>query len=293
MPGEGLSVIAQVLGYRLRMTQVARFAVLAVLSLIWLVPMLWLVATSLKPEPQILQLPPRWLPNHMSDLTLAHYRNVLFTPRRLSIGRAFVNTLQLCLIIPTLGIAVNTLAAYAFGRLRFVGRDVLFLGIVLSMIIPGEILLVPNFVTVWRFGWLNTYHAIIWPSLAGAYGVFMLRQFLLGIPSELEEAARIDGCSRFGIFWRIILPLIRGAILVQLFFSFLGTWNSFTWPFIVLNDLSKMPLPVALEQLQGTYWSEYGLLTSSAAIAALPPSLLFIAFQRMIIRSITLTGLKA
>jgi multiple sugar transport system permease protein len=120
----------------------------------------------------------------------------------------------------------------------------------------------------------------------------MLRQFLLGIPVELEEAARIDGCSRFGIFWRIVLPLIRGAIVTQLFFSFLGTWNNFTWPYIVLSELKKMTLPVALAQLQGTYWSEYGLLTSSAAIAALPPAIAFILAQRLIIQSITLTGLK-
>ncbi|MCS7219746.1 MAG: carbohydrate ABC transporter permease [Anaerolineae bacterium] len=285
-------MIIRIMGYRLQVMQIVRFAVLTILALVWLIPMLWLIVTSFKPEPQILEIPPRWLPDKLSDFTIAHYVSVLFEPRRLSIGRAFVNTMQLCLIIPTLGVTVSALAAYAFGRLQFPGRDPLFLTLVLSMIIPGEILLVPNFVTVWKLGWLNTYHAIIWPSLAGAGGVFMMRQFLLGIPTELEEAARIDGCSRFGIFYRIVLPLIRGAIITQLFFSFLGTWNNFTWPYIVLNELEKMTLPVALVQLKGTYWSEYGLLTSSAAIAALPPSLIFILSQRLIIRSITLTGIK-
>ncbi len=285
-------MVVRVMGYRLQVMQIVRFVVLTIFALVWLIPMLWLTVTSFKPEPQILEIPPRWLPDKLSDFTIAHYVSVLFEPRRLSIGQAFVNTMELCLIIPTLGVAVSALAAYAFGRLRFPGRDPLFLTLVLSMIIPGEILLVPNFVTVWKLGWLNTYHAIIWPSLAGAGGVFMMRQFLLGIPTELEEAARIDGCSRFGIFYRIVLPLIRGAIVTQLFFSFLGTWNSFTWPYIVLNELEKMTLPVALAQLKGTYWSEYGLLTSSAAIAALPPSLIFILSQRLIIRSITLTGIK-
>jgi len=285
-------VTVRILGYRLRLPQVARFIILSILAWMWLVPALWMTITSFKPESQIIEIPPRWFPDKLSDFTTEHYRYVLFEPRRLSIGRAFVNTLELCLIIPTLGVTINALAAYAFARLSFPGRDALFLILVLSMIIPGEILLVPNFVTVWKLGWLNTYHAIIWPSLAGAYGVFMLRQFLLGIPTELEEAARIDGCSRFGIFYRIVLPLIRGAIATQLFFSFLGTWNNFTWPYIVLNQLEKMTLPVALAQLQGTYWSEYGKLTASAAIAALPPSLLFLFAQRLIIRSITLTGLK-
>lgn len=285
-------MIVRVGGVRINFAQIVRFLILAILAIIWLVPMAWLVMTSLKPESQIIELPPRWLPDKLSDLTLRHYYAVLFEPRRLSIGRAFINTMQLCLIIPTLGVSVGALAAYAFGRLSFPGRDTLFLLVVLSMIIPGEILLVPNFVTVWKFGWLNTYHAIIWPALASAGGVFMMRQFLLGIPVELEEAARIDGCSRFTIFYRVVLPLIRGAIVTQLFFSFLGTWNSFTWPYIVLNELEKMTLPVALAQLRGTYWSEYGLLTSSAAIAALPPSIIFILSQRLIIRSITLTGIK-
>lgn len=278
---------------RIRTTHTARFVILLVTAFTWLVPILWLIVSSLKPESQILTVPPRWFPEQFADFTLQHYMTVLFSPRRLSIGQAFLNTLLLCVTIPTLTVAVSAPAAYAFARLHFPGRDLLFVVVVLSMIIPGEITLVPNFVTVWKFGWLNSYNAIIWPALASAGGVFMMRQFLLGIPVELEEAARIDGCSRFGIFWRIVLPLVRGAVVVQLFFSFLGTWNSFTWPYIVLSELEKMTLPVAMAQLRGTYWSEYGLLTASAAIAALPPSLVFIVFQRLIIRSITLTGIKA
>jgi len=120
----------------------------------------------------------------------------------------------------------------------------------------------------------------------------MMRQFMLGIPIELEEAARIDGCNRLGIFLRVDLPLVKGAILTQFFFSFLGTWNSFMWPLIVLNDLQKMTLPVALALLQGTYWSEYGKLMACAVVSAVPPSLLFVFGQKLIIQSITLTGLK-
>lgn len=284
--------MVRVMGRRMRFAQIIRFFVLLALAVAWLIPMLWMLATSLKPESQIISIPPTWLPDQLSDLTLEHYRNVLFEPRRLGIGRAFLNTVQLCIIIPTLVVVITSLAAYAFARLSFPGRDTLFVILVLSMVIPGEILLVPNFVTVWKFGWLNTYHAIIWPSLAVAGSVFFLRQFLLGIPVELEDAARIDGCSRFGIFYRVVLPLIRGAVATQFFFVFLGTWNNFTWPYIVLSDLQKMTLPVALAQLQGTYWSEYGKLTASAAIAAIPPAILFIASQRLIIRSITLTGIK-
>jgi len=278
--------------HKVRVVQLIRFIILTISTILWLVPILWIVITSVKPENQILELPPRWFPNQLSDFTVAHYFYVLFEPRRLSIGRAFLNTTILCAIIPTLTVIICTCAAYAFARLQFPGQNVLFAILVLAMILPGQIILLPNFVTCWRFGWLDTYHAIIWPALAGPASVFMMRQFMLGIPIELEEAARIDGCNRLGIFLRVDLPLVKGAILTQFFFSFLGTWNSFMWPLIVLNDLQKMTLPVALALLQGTYWSEYGKLMACAVVSAVPPSLLFVFGQKLIIQSITLTGLK-
>jgi len=153
-------------------------------------------------------------------------------------------------------------------------------------------LLIPNYVTVWRFGWLNTYNALILPALAGGFGVFLMRQFLLGIPRELEEAAQIDGAGSFKIFTTVVLPLARGAIATLAIFTFLNFWNEFTWPYLVINDASRMTLPIALIQFKGDYFSNYGELMAGAAISALPAIIVFLMAQRLIIRSITLTGIK-
>jgi multiple sugar transport system permease protein len=269
-----------------------RFVVLSILALIWAVPVLWMVATSLKPEAQTITVPPHWLPEHLSDLTIENYRLVLFFGRGVDLTKAFGNSLYVALIGTLLVVTVDVLAGYAFARLRFPGRNVLFALTVASLVVPGEILLIPNYVTVWRFGWLNTYNALILPALAGGFGVFLMRQFLLSIPRELEEAAQIDGAGSFRIFTLVVLPLARGAIATLAIFTFLGFWNEFTWPYLVINDASRMTMPVALVQFKGDYWSNYGELMAGAAISALPAILVFLMAQRLIIRSITLTGIK-
>jgi multiple sugar transport system permease protein len=269
-----------------------RFVVLSILALIWAVPVLWMLATSLKPEAQTITVPPHWLPEHLSDLTIENYRLVLFFGRGVDLLKSFGNSLYVALIGTLLVVTVDVLAGYAFARLRFPGRNVLFALTVASLVVPGEILLIPNYVTVWRFGWLNTYNALILPALAGGFGVFLMRQFLLSIPRELEEAAQIDGAGSFRIFTLVVLPLARGAIATLAIFTFLGFWNEFTWPYLVINDASRMTMPVALVQFKGDYWSNYGELMAGAAISALPAIVVFLMAQRLIIRSITLTGIK-
>jgi multiple sugar transport system permease protein len=189
-------------------------------------------------------------------------------------------------------IIVDVLAAYAFARLRFPGRDPLFFAIIASLIVPHEILLIPHYIIAWQLDWLNSLNALIMPPVASAFGVFLLRQFFLGIPSELEDAARIDGCGRFRILWAIVLPLPGGAIATLAIFTFLYYWNDFTWPYIVVNSAEQMTLPVALIQFRGDYWSEFGKLMAGATVATVPAVIIFLTFQRLIIRSITLTGLK-
>jgi multiple sugar transport system permease protein len=269
-----------------------RFAALCILALIWAVPVLWMLATSLKPEAQTITVPPHWLPEHLSDLTFENYRLVLFFGRGVDLVKSFGNSLYVALIGTLLVVTADVLAGYAFARLRFPGRNVLFALTVASLVVPGEILLIPNYVTVWRFGWLNTYNALILPALAGGFGVFLMRQFLLGIPRELEEAAQIDGAGSFRIFTMVVLPLARGAIATLAIFTFLNFWNEFTWPYLVINDASRMTMPVALVQFKGDYWSNYGELMAGAAISALPAIIVFLMAQRLIIRSITLTGIK-
>ena len=270
----------------------ARFVALLVLGLIWAIPVLWMIATSIKPEAQTISVPPRWLPQHLSDLTIENYRKVLFIPRGVDLIKSFGNSLYVAAIGTVLVVIVDVMAGFAFARQRFPGRNLLFAMVVASLIVPGEILLIPNYITVWKLGWLNTYNALIFPALAGGFGVFLMRQFMLGIPRELEDAAQIDGCNSFQILTLIIIPLSRGAIATLAIFTFLFFWNEFTWPYLVINEASKMTLPVALIQFKGDYWSEYGQLMAGAAISALPAIVVFLSAQRMIIRSITLTGIK-
>jgi multiple sugar transport system permease protein len=278
--------------HALRKFPYVRFLLLTVLSILWAVPVAWMFITSVKPEFQIITAPPRWLADNITDYTLDHYINVLTVPRGVNLIQAFGNSLLVSSIGTVLVVIVDVLAGYALARMKFPGRDVLFAIIVASLIVPVEILLIPNYITVWRLGWLNSYNALIFPAIAGGFGVFLMRQFLLGIPRELEDAAEIDGCGRLRMLWSIIIPLSRGAIATLAIFTFLFFWNDFTWPYIIINEASRMTLPVALIQFRGDYFSEYGRRMAGTAVSALPAIIVFLLAQRMIIRSITLTGVK-
>jgi multiple sugar transport system permease protein len=275
-----------------RRIPLVRYVLLTVLSLLWAAPVAWMILTSVKPEAQIIRVPPRWFPDQFSDFTVQHYIDVLFFPRGIDLIQSFINSMFIAAIGTSLVVIVDVLAGYAFARLRFPGRNLLFALVVASLIVPGEILLIPNYITVWRLGWLNHYNALIFPPLAGGFGVFLMRQFLLSIPHEIEDAAQIDGCSRFQILWLIVIPLARGAIATLAIFTFLFFWNEFTWPYIVINEASKMTMPVALIQFRADYWSNYGQLMAGTTVSALPAIAIFLTAQRMIIRSITLTGVK-
>jgi len=269
-----------------------RFVLALILAVIWALPIAWMLVTSIKPENQIVTIPIRWLPERLSDFTFQNYINVLAIPRGVDLIKSFLNSLTVALVGTFLVIVVDTLAAYALARLRFPGRDILFYAIVASLIVPPEILLIPNYITVWRLDWLNTLIPLIVPPVGSGFGVFLLRQFFLSIPTELEDAARIDGCGRFRILWSIVVPLSGGAIATLGIFTFLFYWNDFTWPYITINTADVMTLPIALIQFRGDYFSEYGQLMAGTVITALPTIIVFLIAQKLIIRSITLTGLK-
>ena len=271
---------------------VIRFSILTVASILWCAPIAWMLMTSLKPESQIITYPPRWFPSDLRDLTLKNYDDVLNIPRGVDLVRAFRISLIIATIGTALTVVVDVLAGYVFARMRFPGRNILFAIVVASLIVPSEILLIPNYITVWKLGWLNDFKALIIPPIAGAFGVFLMRQFMLGIPTDLEDAARLDGAGRLQILWTVILPLSRGPIAALAIFTYLGYWNEFTWPYIIINQADRMPLPIALIQFRGDYFSEYGQLMAGATISAAPAVLVFLIAQRSIIRSITLTGVK-
>jgi multiple sugar transport system permease protein len=272
---------------------VALSAALAALAVLWLLPIVWVVATSLKETAHIVRLPPEWIP---WPITLDHYREVLFSSSRTArIGRAFVNSVVIALGTVTIVLVTSAMAAYPLARLRFPGRDAIFVLLVGSLMLPNAVVLVPQYVLVQRLGWLSTYQGLIVPEAAMtfAFGVFLLRQFFLTIPAELEDAARIDGANAWQVFSRIVLPLSQPVLSALAIFAFRSAWNDFLWPLIAVNRPQMFPLPVALALLRSAYSSEsYGPIMAGAALSALPLLVVFVVANRRIVEGVRLSGLK-
>jgi len=196
------------------------------------------------------------------------------------------------LAVTVLVLVVDSLAAYAYARMEFPGRKALFALLLATLFLPGILFLVPNFLTIFNLHLINNYLGVIIPGLAGVFGVFFLRQFFDSIPKELEEAALIDGASQFQVFYRIVLPLARPALATLGIITFLGSWNDFLWPLLILGQADLLTLPPGLRSLQGAYTSEYGQMMAGAVFAAVPVLILYIALQRFIVQSVATTGLK-
>ena len=207
-------------------------------------------------------------------------------------NKYFINSVFIATASTLLTLFFCSLGGFAFAKYQFKGKKVLFGILLASMMIPFQVLLVPLFGLMYNIGWLNSYKAIIIPFSVGAFGVFLMRQFIVTIPSELIDAARIDGCSEFGIYYRIILPIIKPALGALTIYSFLGSWNGYLWPLIVLRDEQKYTLPIGLANLIGTYRQEYGMLMAGTLLSLLPIVVLFLAMQREFVQGITLGSVK-
>ncbi len=252
-------------------------------------PLLWMLSTSLKPKTEILKATPRWIPN---PPTLSNYVELFTRTEEFPVLRWLANSIFVSLSVTILVLFVTSTAAFAFSRLRFKGRETLFMIAVATLIIPGQVVLIPVFLIVEKLGWFNSYAGLIIPGLAGAFGVFLLRQFFMTIPEELEEAAVVDGASVWTIYWRVILPLARPALATLAIFTFMGAWNDFVWPLIITNDVTMRTLPVGLAIFQGRYTLDYGLTMAAAAVCSAPVIVAFLIFQRSITEGIVMTGLK-
>jgi multiple sugar transport system permease protein len=263
-------------------------ALLAFGALLFIAPVLLIAITAFKPDAEIV---------HFNGIfpqkpTTANFAEVLGNPEEIPIFRWFTNSVLISGSIALLVVTVSSLAAYGFARLDPPGKRWVFPVIVGTLMVPGQVLLVPVYLILNRLGWLDTPLALIIPAGAGAFGFFMLHQFFLGIPKELEEAAEIDGCSPFGIFRHIVLPLVRPALATLAIFTFVGSWNDFLGPLVFLDSVDKYTLPVGVALFQSSYASEYGLTLAAALLCTLPVIVAFLVFQRAIIQSIAVTGLK-
>ena len=268
-------------------------AIMVVMAIAWLLPAVWVLVTSLKLTENIVRVPPEWIP---WPVTIAHYVEVLFSSSRTArIGRAFLNSTVVSLGSVAVVVLTSAMAAYPLARMRFRGRDAIFALLVGSLMIPNAVVLVPQYVLVQRLGWLSTYQGLIVPEAAMtfAFGVFLLRQFFLTIPSELEDAARIDGAEPWQIFTRIVLPLSQPVLGALAIFAFRSAWNDFLWPLIAVNKPDMFPLPVALALLRGAYAAEsYGPIMAGAVLSALPLLIVFLVANRRIVEGVRVSALK-
>jgi len=242
---------------------------------------------SVKTEAELLRLPPTWIPKAP---TLDNYRRLF---DQLNFPRYFANTTLIASVITLSNLLCDAMGGYALAKLRFSGRRVLFLFILGTMMIPGSVTLIPAFILISKLHLVNSFAGVILPSIVSSFGIFLMRQYMLGIPDELLDAGRIDGASEWYLFWRIALPLSRPALATLAILTFLASWNEFLWPLIVLNDSDKYTLQLALATFAiGEHSSDYGMLMAGSVVIILPILVVFTAMQRHFTRGIALTGLK-
>jgi multiple sugar transport system permease protein len=274
----------QAIGRATRMT--LAYAVLIVGALVMITPFLWSISTSLKLPAQVFSWPPVFIPNppHFDS-----YREIL---TGVNFGLFTWNTFKLATIVALGQVAVCSLSGYAFAKLRFPGKDLIFIGYLATMMVPGAVTMIPNFILMRTLGWVDSHTSLIVPGLASAYGTFLMRQFFLTFPRELEDAAKLDGCSPLSFFWHIILPNSRPIVATLGVMAFQGTWNDFLWPLIMLNSERNRTLQIGLSYFQNEHYAQWGLLMAGSVITVLPLIVLFFFAQRQFIQSIKLTGLK-
>ena len=256
------------------------------MALIFVIPLVQMVLTSFMSASEIHKFPPRFIP---TGLHLDGYR-ALFAESH--IVRWFVNTVLVAGIAVVAHLVLCSAAGYGFARLRFAGRGPAFLAIIATVMIPTQLLMIPTYLMFARIGVVDTIAAAFLPWLASAFGIFLMRQFFLSLPVELEEAARLDGCTAFGVFLRVVLPLARPALATLAIFTLLGSWNDLLWPLVAISDDTQFTLQVGLASFQGTRRTEWAQLMAGNVIATMPLVLAFLFAQRRFIETMTFTGLK-
>lgn len=268
-----------------RTLNVGLYVFMIVLAVLFIIPLLWMIGASLKQEGNVLSSPPTLFPLHPQ---WGNYGQVLQL-----IPRFFYNSVKLAFINVVGVLAVSALAGFAFARLRFPGRNILFVILLATAMIPGIAYLIPQYIIFEKIGWVDTQFPLWVPRVfTPVFATFLMRQYFMSLPQELEDAARVDGAGTFAVFWRILLPETKPALGAIAIFTFLDSWNDLLGPLIYINSRELQTLPVALAQFQNEYFSEITLLMAGATIAVLPVILVYLAAQRQFIRGITLTGIN-
>ena len=276
--------------FKRKLQRLALFLALFVGAVSMAAPFLWMVSTSLADSWQVQAVNRPWWQEWLP--TSFVWQNYVKVWDVVPFAKFYLNSIFVSLCITFGQVATSAMAAYAFARLNFPGRDRLFFGYLATMMIPGAVTMIPVFILLRHLGWIDTYKALILPGIFTAYGTFMLRQFFLTLPKDLEDAAKIDGCSYIRIFWHIILPLSKPALATLTTFTFMGSWMNLMWPLIVVNTHTKYTLPVGLAYFQGVHNTDWTLLMAASMMMILPILIVFLFNQRFFVEGIKLTGIK-
>ncbi len=250
------------------------------------VPYVWMFVTSIKPVQEIQTYPPSFLVKHP---TLMPYKELFSL---VPMFRYMLNSIWVASSVTAANVFFCSLAGYAFAKHRFWGRDKIFFVLLGSLMIPWQVNIISGFILMRKFGWLNSYNSLIIPAMAGVFGVFLCRQFIMSIPDDLVDAAKIDGCSEFTIYRLVILPMIKPVLATLAIFTFLQQWNSFIWPLIVINSNEMRTLPLALSVLNGQFGTRFAMVMAGAVVATTPMLIVFLLFQRYFMKGVTLTWVK-
>ena len=266
---------------------VLMYGLLCAIALTMLLPLLWLVSTSFKgPMENLFQFPPQFFP---AEPTFGNFLKVWQTN---PFGRYFFNSTLIAAVTVVLNLVLCSLAAYPLARLNFAGREILFSLIVSTILIPFQIVMIPLYILTVRLGLTNSYIGVSFPAIASAFGIFLMRQAFQSVPKELEEAARIDGCTELGIWWHIMLPSVRPALVTLAIFVFIGSWSDFLWPLLILDRPEYYTLPLGVARLAGSFSLDWRLIAAGSVISVVPIILFFVAAQSYIVPSETGSGVK-
>lgn len=263
------------------------FFVLVVGAFIMVFPFIWMLLTSFKSFREAIQVPIVWLPQ---EWLFSNYITVL---KKLNFGVYYRNTIFVTVSILIGQLFVCSLAGYAFGRLKFPGKNLIFFLILSVLMVPPQMTLIPRYLMMDYLGWVDTFKGLIIPMIPSAYGTFFLRQFFMSLPQELEDSAKIDGCSYFRTYWNIMLPLCTSALVAYGILNFLSSWNDLLWPLIVTNTEGMRVLSIAMASMQGQHGTQYQLLMAASVMATIPTVIVFMLGQKHFIKGIAMTGIKA
>jgi ABC-type glycerol-3-phosphate transport system permease component len=266
--------------------KVATLALLLVATGLFTLPFLWSLSISFQPPGDVFRWPIKLIPD---PATLQNYER-LWT--EIPFARWLFNSSYVTLTVTAANLFLDALAGYAFARLRFPGRNVLFALLLATLMVPSHVVLVPKFMLLNAFGLVNTYTALIAPATVQVVGLFLMKQFFESIPRQLEEAARIDGCNRFQVFWRVVLPLSKPALAALGIYTFQGNWNEFLWPLVATTTSDMFTLPVGLAMFRYEFKVEWTMLMAGSMLIALPTLIIFLVFQRLFIEGVATSGLK-